>query len=49
MSRGRKRRRGLAAWLGLLLGIATLAYLGWVTVEGSRRIVRPQRRPFAPQ
>ena len=48
MSRGRKRRRGLAALLGLLLGVATLAYLGWVTVEGSRRIVRPQRRPFAP-
>ena len=44
----RRRRRGLAGWVGLLLGGATLAYLGWVTVEGSRRIVRPARRPFTP-
>jgi len=42
------RRRGLAGWLSLFVGAVTLAYLGWVTVEGSRRIVRPQRRPFVP-
>lgn len=48
MSGRSSHRRGLAAWLGLLIGIAMLAYLGWVAVEGSRRIVRPQRRPFTP-
>lgn len=48
MTRGMERHRGLAAWLGLLIGIVMLAYLGWVAVEGSRRIVRPQRRPFTP-
>lgn len=42
------RGRGLAAWLGGILGAATLGYLGYLTLEGSRRIVSPGRRPFVP-
>lgn len=42
------RRRGLAAWLGRIAAAATLGYLGYLTVEGSRRIVSPGRRPFLP-
>jgi dipeptidyl aminopeptidase/acylaminoacyl peptidase len=42
------RRRGLAAWLGRIVAAATLGYLGYLTLEGSRRIVSPGRRPFLP-
>ena len=42
------RRRGLAAWLGSIVAAATLGYLGYLTLEGSRRIVNPGRRPFVP-
>lgn len=42
------RRRGLAAWLGSIVAAATLGYLGYLTFEGSRRIVNPGRRPFVP-
>jgi len=42
------RRRWLAAWLGRIVGAATLGYLGYLTLEGSRRIVSPGRRPFLP-
>ena len=42
------RRRGLAAWLGSIVAAATLGYLGYLTLEGSRRIVSPGRRPFVP-
>jgi dipeptidyl aminopeptidase/acylaminoacyl peptidase len=42
------RRPGLAAWLGWIAGGVTLGYLGYLTVEGSRRIVSPGRRPFLP-
>jgi uncharacterized protein len=42
------RGRGLAAWLGGILAAATLGYLGYLTLEGSRRIVSPGRRPFVP-
>ncbi len=42
------RRRGLAAWLGRIAAAATLGYLGYLTVEGSRRMVSPGRRPFLP-
>ena len=43
-----RRRRWLAAWLGRILAAATLGYLGYLTLEGSRRIVSPGRRPFLP-
>ena len=42
------RRRGLAAWLGRIAAAGTLGYLGYLTLEGSRRIVAPGRRPFLP-
>ncbi|MDP9468475.1 MAG: alpha/beta fold hydrolase [Chloroflexota bacterium] len=42
------RRRGLAAWLGRIVAAATFGYLGYLTLEGSRRIVSPGRRPFLP-
>ena len=48
MGSAQGRRRGLAAWLGLIAAGATLGYLGYLTVEGSRRIVSPGRRPFLP-
>jgi len=43
-----ERRRGLAAWLGRIVAAAAFGYLGYLTVEGSRRIVSPGRRPFLP-
>jgi dipeptidyl aminopeptidase/acylaminoacyl peptidase len=43
-----ERRRGLAAWLGRIAAAATVGYLGYLTLEGSRRIVSPGRRPFLP-
>jgi len=43
-----RRRRGLAAWLGRIAAAATLGYLGYLTFEGSRRIVSPGRRPLVP-
>lgn len=42
------RGRWLAAWLGRIVAAVTLGYLGYLTVEGSRRIVSPGRRPFLP-
>ena len=42
------RRRGLFAWLGSIAAAGALGYLGYLTLEGSRRIVRPDRRPFTP-
>ena len=48
MARAPSRRRGLAAWLGRIVAAATLGYLGYLTLEGSRRIVSPGRRPFLP-
>lgn len=42
------RRYGLAAWLGRIVAAGTLGYLGYLTVEGSRRMVSPGRRPFLP-
>jgi dipeptidyl aminopeptidase/acylaminoacyl peptidase len=46
--RGLGGRRGLAAWLGRIVAAATFGYLGYLTYEGSRRIVRPGRRPMEP-
>jgi uncharacterized protein len=34
--------------LGRALGALTAAYVGFLTVEGSRRVVRPARRPLVP-
>ena len=45
---GRRVHRGLAAWLGRIVAAGALGYLGYLTVEGSRRIVRPDRKPFLP-
>jgi len=44
----RPGRGGLAAWLGRIAAAAALGYLGYLTVEGSRRIVYPDRKPFLP-
>jgi len=41
-------RRGLLAWLAGGLGALTAAYVAFLTVEGSRRLMRPPRRPFVP-
>ncbi len=41
-------RRGLTASAGRLLGALLAGYAGFLAVEGSRRIVRPPRRPFQP-
>jgi dipeptidyl aminopeptidase/acylaminoacyl peptidase len=49
MGSASRRRRGLAAWLGRIVAAATLGYLGYLTVEGSRRMVSPGRRPFLPE
>jgi dipeptidyl aminopeptidase/acylaminoacyl peptidase len=42
------RRRGLLGWLARIAAAATFGYLGYLTLEGSRRIVSPGRRPFLP-
>ena len=41
-------RRGLLAWVVRALGALTAAYVAFLTVEGSRRLMRPPRRPFLP-
>jgi dipeptidyl aminopeptidase/acylaminoacyl peptidase len=43
------RRRGLIGWLAKIAAAVTFGYLGYLTVEGSRRIVSPGRRPFVPE
>ncbi|MEX1072076.1 MAG: alpha/beta fold hydrolase [Chloroflexota bacterium] len=48
MGSSRSRRRGLAAWLGSIAAAGALGYLGYLTLEGSRRVVRPDKRPFTP-
>ena len=44
-----RRWRGLIGWLAWIVGAVTFGYLGYLTVEGSRRIVSPGRRPFVPE
>jgi alpha-beta hydrolase superfamily lysophospholipase len=44
----RRRGRGLLTWVGRAVGAAIGLYIGFVGVEGSRRVVRPARRPFLP-
>jgi alpha-beta hydrolase superfamily lysophospholipase len=49
MSRARTvGRRSLAAWLGRIVAAGAAGYLGFVTIEGSRRVVRPGRKTVAP-
>ncbi|HEV8252460.1 MAG TPA: alpha/beta fold hydrolase [Candidatus Limnocylindria bacterium] len=43
------RRRGVLGWVGRIAAAVTFGYLGYLTVEGSRRIVSPGRRPFLPE
>jgi uncharacterized protein len=47
MAAGRPHR-GWIAWLVSAVGVAIAAYVGFLTVEGSRRLVHPPRRPFLP-
>lgn len=42
---GRSLPRRLTRFAGALLG----GYLGYLSVEGSRRVVRPERRPLVPE
>jgi len=49
MATSQGRRRGLLGWLGRIGAALTFGYLGYLTVEGSRRIVSPGRRPFIPE
>jgi len=48
MARHGSTRRSLAAWFGRIVAAGTAGYLGFVTVEGSRRVVRPPRKPVEP-
>jgi uncharacterized protein len=48
MARQGSTRRSLAAWLGRIVAAGAAGYLGFVTVEGSRRVVRPPRKPVEP-
>jgi alpha-beta hydrolase superfamily lysophospholipase len=41
-------RPGLVAWIGRVAGASVAAYLGYLSVMGSRRLVRPETRPFEP-
>lgn len=43
-----RRRHGLIAWLGRIVGAVTAGYLGYLSVVGSKRLVRPDTRPFEP-
>ena len=40
----RPGRRSVAAWAGRILAAALGGYLGYLSIEGSRRLVRPSRR-----
>jgi alpha-beta hydrolase superfamily lysophospholipase len=40
------RPRSIATWIGRLVGLAAAVYVAFVSVEGSRRLVRPGRRPL---
>jgi dipeptidyl aminopeptidase/acylaminoacyl peptidase len=42
------RRRSLAAWLGRIVAAGAAGYLGFLTIEGSRRVVRPARKAVEP-
>lgn len=43
------QRRGILGWLARIAAAATFGYLGYLTLEGSRRVVSPGRRPFVPE
>ena len=38
------RRRSIATWIGRVVGMLAAAYVGFVSLEGSRRLVHPGRR-----
>ena len=48
MARHGSTRRSLAAWAGRIVAAGAAGYLGFVTVEGSRRVVSPPRKPVEP-
>jgi len=49
MAAGAGARRSFTSWLGRILAAAAAGYVGFVGIEGSRRVVRPGRREFAPE
>lgn len=46
---GGGRSRGLAAWLGWVVGAVATGYLGYVSLAGSRRLLHPDRRLLEPE
>jgi dipeptidyl aminopeptidase/acylaminoacyl peptidase len=44
MTARRLRRRSIATWIGRVVGMLAAVYVAFVSVEGSRRLVRPGRR-----
>lgn len=42
------RRRSIATWVGRIVGLLAALYVSFVSVEGSRRLVRPRRRSLEP-
>jgi len=44
----RSGRRSLASWMGRIVAAGAAGYLGYVTLEGSRRVVRPPRKAMEP-
>ena len=43
------RRRSIAAWCGRIVAAGAAGYLGFVGLEGSRRVVRPARKALEPE
>lgn len=43
------RAARLAAWAGRLAGALAAGYLGYLSVEGSRRLIHPETRAFEPE
>ena len=46
---GGGRSRGLAAWLGWIIGAVATGYLGYLSLAGSRRLLHPDRRVLEPE
>lgn len=44
----REPRRSLLSWLGAVAGTALAGYLGYLSLEGSRRLIRPPRLALVP-
>jgi alpha-beta hydrolase superfamily lysophospholipase len=47
-TRARRARNPAIRWIGRIVGVLLAGYVGFLTVEGSRRLMRPGRRPFVP-